>query len=183
MRTRSRLLRTAAVATLAASAMAMFMPGIANASGIGPLNACTPGDGPYLKVLSNLGTVYHVVYGPIVDDNGTSTLASDEFTNTWSGTVSTTVAASLEVKVSDVISEAKASVTASAEASQTVTTGHTTKYNIDPHSALHVEYTVDQKELIMDRYHVNASCNPIDEVTGYAYVDYGVGWHTWETAY
>jgi hypothetical protein len=187
LRTKRTLLQMLAVPAFAAATLALAAaPAAASGKvhdGASPKNACSPGDGPYLKVLSNDGIVYHVVYGPITDDNGTSSKASDAFTNTWSGTVSTTVSATLEVSVSDVVASAKASVSGSVTKSATVTVGHTTTYNIDPHKELHVEYTVKQYKLLMDKYYVHADCSAYNEVTGYAYVDDGVGWHTWETAY
>jgi len=188
LRTRATLLRLAAIPAMVVTTLALAA-GPANADthpvhpGAAPNNACSPGDGPYLKVDSNDGIVYHVVYGPIVDDNGTSTKASDAFTNTFSGTISTTVSASLDVSVSDVLTTVKGTVSASVTASATVTVGHTTTYNIDPHKSLHVEYTVKQYKLLMEKYYVHADCTPYNSTTGYAYVDDGVGWHTWETSY
>jgi hypothetical protein len=183
LRTRTKVLRIATIATVVAGTLlAPTAAWAGHAGGASPDSACGPE--VYIDVVTNYGLTYHVVYGPIVDDNGTSSNATDQFSNTWSGTVSTTVSASLEASVSDVVSSVKATVNASATSSVSITVGHTITYTISPHTALHVEYTGKQQHVLMERYQLSATCaTKINRTTGDSYVDVGQGWHTWTTAY
>lgn len=152
-------------------------------SSVNPKGACNGDPGPFADVLDNLGTVYHVVSGPNVDDNGTGSNATDSFSNTFSGTVSATISAGLEAKEGVVLEDVKATLGVSATVSATISGSHTITYTIAPHTALHAEYAEDQISTEDKTYLMNDNCAEYDIVDGYSSFDEGSGRHTWSTAY
>lgn len=148
-----------------------------------PQGACGGDPGPYVEVLINYGTVYHVTSGPFVDDNGTTRNATDSFINNWTGTVNASVSASLEASESTVLQGVKATITGSIGTSTAVGYSHSTTYTITPLTTLHAEYAVDQIHTQDEAYTQNSVCAQHEVGVGDSYFNDGVGWHTWTTAY
>jgi hypothetical protein len=166
----------AATAATSLAAIGLLTAGPANAS------ACSGDSSFYLDVTSH-STYYLPVYGPFADDNGTSRDAHDSFQSKVSKSVSSKVDASVDASIGDVIASVKASVSKTVTKTQAVSITHTVSYTIAPHTVLHIEYAVRQVHAHLHRYRLNGNCDVINSTWGYAYVDNGVGWHTWVTKY
>ena len=175
-----RAVKAAAVAAvLVGATVAVAGP----ASAAEPQGACNGDAGPYVEVLQNYGTVYHVVSGPFVDDNGTSTASSSSFSNEFSGTIEASISDNFTVGGSVVAVDVSNDLGVSLSLSATVSGSHSVTYNVSPHTALHAEYAVDQKHTYDEEYTQNDVCTKSEVAEGNDYLNFGQGWHTWTTSY
>jgi hypothetical protein len=168
-----------AVGTALVAASTLLVVGVATAA---TASAGECGGGTYLEITSH-SVVYHPVYGPFTDDNGTSAPAKSSYQSKVEKTVKSTKDASLSASLGDVIASVKASISTSVTSSQTTSITHTVTYTIEPHKTLHVEYAIRQIRVHMHHYSENLACHEYNSTWGYANIDNGVGWHTWVTAY
>ena len=184
------VLKTAAVVSIVAGATlttagqasaATIKPHHTHGSAATPNGGCTGDYGPYVKVLYDYGTVYHVVSGPWNDDNGTNYTATTSFSNTWSGTVSASISSNIKASGSVLAASVEASLGITVSLSATISGSHTVTYTVAPHSTLHAEYAEDQRHTFDQSYNLNSACTAINKSDGDSYLNTGSGWHTWKT--
>jgi hypothetical protein len=151
--------------------------GVANAATVKPNQNCSPGT--YYYASDNGGGYYSSSDIVHADHNGTNYTASDQYSNTWTGTKSTTVNATFSFSATDLVSTVKADLGISATVSTAISGSHTVTYTIAPHSTLYAQYGAKMQNVWINEYYMSGGCVSTLENTGTGSVVYGQGWNTW----
>lgn len=160
----------------------MSVAAVGTASAAEPQGACNGDQGPYVEVLENYGTHYHIVSGPYVDDNGTSSSSNSTFSNEFSGNIEASISDTFTLSGKAIAVDISNDIGISLTVSASVSGSHTVSYTVSPHKALHAEYATLQKHTYNEEYTQNDVCAKKEVAEGTTYLNYGQGWHTWVTS-